>query len=303
MFVRDPYAKLVGTATRFWNASAFDLNATVNGFEVKTESFRALLTGGVAFDTQPGIANKPADPNAEFKLYDSERISNADPQGEHYYYIVNFPGDTHGLNVRAPVQLNGFDIGRVVDISQQIDLGSGDVRTPVTIELEVNRMVIIPPDAKQKLTPQIAMNQALDNMIKKGMRAQMGNASLLTGLRYVQFNMLDGQPPARLIVKQGHPAEIPAITSGTMEDVTRDAHKLLTDADGTVKDTDRVLNNVDADLRPLGSQLPQLLDALKNMVRSANSLLEYVDQHPNSLIFGRSSSEAVDQNQAGDVKP
>ena len=240
----------------------------------------------------------------DYKLYDSERISNADPQGEHYYYIINFPGDTHGLTVRAPVQLNGFEIGRVVDISQQIDLGSGDVRTPVTIELEVNRMVIIPPDAKHKLTPQVAMNQALDNMIKKGMRAQMGSASLLTGLRYVQLNMLEDQPPARLIVRQGHPAEIPATNSGTLEDVTRDAHKLLNDADGTVKDTDKVLNNVDADLRPLGAQLPQLLTALKNMVRSANSLLDYVDQHPSSLIFGRSGGETADPSQTGeDVKP
>ena len=67
IFVRDPYAGLVGTATRFWNASSFDLNATVNGFEVKTESFRALLTGGVAFDTQPGIANKPADQNTRLQ--------------------------------------------------------------------------------------------------------------------------------------------------------------------------------------------------------------------------------------------
>ena len=49
---------------------------------------------------------------------------------------------------------------------------------------------------------------------------------------------------------------------------------------GTVRDLDRVLNNVDADLRPLGNQLPQLLGELKNTARSASSLLDYVDQHP-----------------------
>ncbi len=319
VFVRDPFANLVGTATRFWNASSFDLNTTVNGFEVKTESFRALLTGGVAFDTMPNIPNQVAQPNAEYKLYDSERVSNADPQSQHYYYVIDFPGNVHGLNVRAPVKLNGFDIGRVVDISQQIDLATGTVRTPVTIELETDRMVIIPPDAKQKLSPLVAMNTALDNMIRKGMRAQISSASLLTGLSYIQLNMLDDQPPARLITKSGSPAEIPATGSGSLEDMTRGATKLLAHVDvvvghadqlvgnlttltgpgsndlqatvkslnGAVHDMDRVLNNVDADLRPLGSQLPQLLGQLKNTARSATSLLDYVDQHPDALLFGR----------------
>ena len=144
------------------------------------------------------------------------------------------------------------------------------------------------------------MDKALDNMIRKGLRAQMGSGSLLTGLRYVQLNTLEDQPPAHLIVRPGHPAEIPAISSGTMEDLTRDGHKLLTDADKTVHQTDQVLNNVDADLRPIGTQLPQLLSALKEMVRSASGVLDYVDQHPNSLLFGRSDSAPADPNQNGD---
>ncbi len=329
VFIRDPYAELIKTTTRFWNASSFALNSTVNGFEVQTESFRALLSGGVSFETPPNIPSTAAPQNSEFQLYDSQRRSDADPAGPHFYYLIEFPGDVHGLNVHAPVELNGIPIGRVVDVSQQIDLSNGSLRTPVTIEIEQDRMVIIPPNAKQKMTPQVAMNAALDQLIHKGLRAQMGSASLLTGFKYVQLNIVADQPPTTgLGTASGGIRQIPASDAGSLEDVERSAGKLVKHVDvvvghadqfignltaltgsghndlqdtvkslnGTVKDLDRVLNNLDADVRPLGTQLPGLLGELKNTARSANSLLDYVDQHPDALVFGRRG----DSNQSND---
>ena len=55
-FVRAPFDNYVNDQTRFWNVSGFSVKLGGNGVEVQLESLRALLLGGVAFDTQPGAA-------------------------------------------------------------------------------------------------------------------------------------------------------------------------------------------------------------------------------------------------------
>ena len=91
-----------------------------------------------------------------------------------------------------------IQIGRVVDISQQIDLANNTLRTPVTVEIEASRMVILPFNAKQKLTSQVAMNAALDQLIRKGLRAKLATVSLLTGYQYVQLSIVPDAPPMKL---------------------------------------------------------------------------------------------------------
>ncbi len=49
--VDAPYADLVRTNTRFWNAGGFSFKAGLMGAELKSTSLQALLSGGVAFAT------------------------------------------------------------------------------------------------------------------------------------------------------------------------------------------------------------------------------------------------------------
>src|SRR3954466_5725607 len=50
-FVKPPFDRLVRSTTRFWTASGVDLSMGPDGMRVKTESFTALLFGGIAVDT------------------------------------------------------------------------------------------------------------------------------------------------------------------------------------------------------------------------------------------------------------
>ena len=45
-FIDAPYDDLVTTSTRFWNASGISVSVDVGGFDLRTESLEALLTGG-----------------------------------------------------------------------------------------------------------------------------------------------------------------------------------------------------------------------------------------------------------------
>jgi paraquat-inducible protein B len=68
--VEAPYADLVRTSSRFWNAGGFTLKMSLfGGAELKDTSLESLITGGVAFATPDAGALAPAAPNdARFSL-------------------------------------------------------------------------------------------------------------------------------------------------------------------------------------------------------------------------------------------
>ena len=50
-FVRAPFDKYVRDDSTFWNASGLSVKLAGDGISVQMESLRALLLGGIAFDT------------------------------------------------------------------------------------------------------------------------------------------------------------------------------------------------------------------------------------------------------------
>ena len=54
-FVRAPYDQYVHDDTTFWNASGLSVKLGAGGIDVQMESFKALLLGGIAFDTPVGL--------------------------------------------------------------------------------------------------------------------------------------------------------------------------------------------------------------------------------------------------------
>ena len=61
-FVRAPYDSYVHDETRFWNASGLSVKLGGAGVEVQMESLRALLLGGIAFDTPEAEIHAAATP-------------------------------------------------------------------------------------------------------------------------------------------------------------------------------------------------------------------------------------------------
>jgi paraquat-inducible protein B len=64
-----PYADLVRTNTRFWNAGGFNFKINLFGAQLKDTSLESLVTGGVAFATpDAGPLAAAADPDTIFSL-------------------------------------------------------------------------------------------------------------------------------------------------------------------------------------------------------------------------------------------
>jgi len=73
-FIQQRYSPLVKTNSQFWVVSAVDVKAgLLSGVQLKVESFRSLLAGGVGFATPEENMGNQAVEGTEFELHDESK--------------------------------------------------------------------------------------------------------------------------------------------------------------------------------------------------------------------------------------
>ncbi|HZP60340.1 MAG TPA: MlaD family protein [Opitutaceae bacterium] len=129
-------------------------------------------------------------------------------------FVVYFDESVHGLDLGSPVKLRGVRVGRVVDLSVRYDAAKNHAVAAVVCEL--NRNIITDP---RGAPIDLSKRGVFQNMVDRGLRAQLGVVGLATGLLFVELNYLDPQeypaPPVNFTeVKY---AVVPAVRSLTSE--------------------------------------------------------------------------------------
>jgi paraquat-inducible protein B len=101
--------------------------------------------------------------------------------------IMVFDGSVKGLNVGAPVALRGVQVGQVTDIEIILDAD--------TLEL----IMLVEADFRSENIRRRGKSNAdlTEELIQRGLRAQLNSQSLLTGLLYIQ---LDFHPDTKLVL-------------------------------------------------------------------------------------------------------
>jgi paraquat-inducible protein B len=320
VFINAPYDQFVRKNTRFWIDSGVDLSASADGFKVRTGPLVSLLSGGIAFRTSGKDTLADAKPEqSRFQLYDTYDESTQMTYTNTLKYVMHFNGSVRGLAVGAPVQLRGIPIGRVIDISLELDKKTAEIRVPVIVELEPDRIESLHEDAK------VSDEDVMEQLIKKGLRAQLQTGSLVTGQLLID---LDFHPGSKSVASDNHHSdylEFPT-TASSFEEFTHSAQiimdkiaKLPLDklavemnrtlsslqdtskaatgmmitakdtlghASGTIKSAHQVLGNLEP-----GStgyyEFHKLLQELTQAASSMKQLTDFLEQHPESLIRGK----------------
>ena len=219
IFINAPHHELVYKNTRFWNASGFDLKLDAGGLKLNTESLVTIMMGGIAFETPTSLeTGGSVEETHIFRLYETRESIFERTYTEKRHYVLHFNESIRGLTVGAPVEFRGIQIGQVVDIKASYDVETLTPRIAVLIETEPERW-------QMPGEPTIDPSQNLQNLVDRGLRAQLKTGSLLTGQLFVDIDFHPDAPKAQVKFDGKFP-EMPTIPA-TLQIMTARVNELL----------------------------------------------------------------------------
>ena len=266
VFINAPHDELVRKNTRFWNASGFDLKLDAGGLKINTESLVSIMLGGIAFETPTSLeAGGPAEEGDEFRLYETRDSIFERTYTEKRHFILNFNESIRGLTVGAPVEFRGIKIGQVVDIKAEYDLETTSPRITVLIETEPERW-------GGNFAGTVDSKQQIQQLVEKGLRAQLKTGSLLTGQLFVDVDFHPDAPEAEVKFEQNF-AEIPTIPA-PLQVITARVNDLLSKLETLpIEQIGKDLGDTLQNVRRL-SESKELLEA----VQALNETLQHTRQ-------------------------
>jgi paraquat-inducible protein B len=305
-FVRAPYDSYVNDETRFWNASGVSVKLSGTGVDVQMESLKALLLGGVAFETPAAEAHAAeTSENHVFPLFADRETANAASYTREIPLISYFPGSVSGLAAGSAVTVNGLKVGEVTDVRLTYDAAKDAVLAPVRYEIEPERVIGV----GKRMYKNDA--ETLDALLKKGLRASLQSASLITGQQLVALEFDPDAPPAEVSM-DGPDYVVPSTEGGGFAGLTASATELLnkvntmpfaqigknldgilksvndvaqgpqmkkalTELAGMIASAQNMVQNLNSGLSPAAKQLPEVTAGLQKTLANANKLVLSLD--------------------------
>jgi paraquat-inducible protein B len=213
-FVVKRFAHEVRQSTRFWRAGGLNISLGGGGLSTGGASISSLLNAPVAFYTPEVLAGDEAAQGTHFDLYDSEGMAMAAADGPQLTYVTYFPGPVHGLMAGTSVQMKGIEVGHVREVRLRYVPATASLETPVTIEIDPRKLEIGVSQSTTKNELRATMNDALQKLVQKGMRATLMTSLVLPGASGVSLDTVAAPGTGRLITTT-EPPIIPAASGGS----------------------------------------------------------------------------------------
>ncbi len=320
VFVDAPYDKYVGGNTRFWDESGVYVNVGSDGLTVSTESLVSILAGGLAFGNfGPPLALQA---DHRFDLYPDKAMASEVPIGLAVPVEMRFYQSTKGLEVDAPVTFQGVEIGIVTAADLDFDIYQGAFFTHVRATLYPARLGSVFETMQQANRTVQQATESLAMMVKRGLRAELKTANLLTGGMYVSMALKSDAQPVDEVVAEV-PLQLPTIKTEGLDDIQKQLASILESIDQIPFDTlsadlskslseltvltqtlnttlspelvqtleglQGTLNRIDGFLvssDALPGQIDNSLQEVDKAVRATRALIDELRAQPNSIIFG-----------------
>ncbi len=306
-FVRAPYDAYVHDNTRFWNASGLSIKLAGTGVQVQVESLKALLLGGIAFDT-PDLEGRTQEASLEdhvFPLFADRDTAQAASYTRKVQVVSYFPGSVSGLGIGSPVTMHGLVVGHVTHVHLAFDKANDKVLAPVRYEVEPERIVGVGARLFK------SDREGVEALLKQGLRATLQSASLITGQQEVALDFVPNAAPVQLSMEDGY-FVLPSTPGGGFAGLASSAtellnkvnampfeqigqslegllkssndlvsgpqlHESLTSLAATLATAEAFTRNLNAATAPGLKQLPEMRNELQKTITNANKLLLSLD--------------------------
>ncbi len=265
IFVQAPHDAFVTTGTRFWDVSGLEVDLGADGVNVRVASVASLISGGVAFDAWEPGERAPA--GTEFTLFENRKQSEEREITVTERYVLHFEGSVRGLNRGAPVEYRGIRIGTVKDIQFYSDMEQIRTFIAVLIDLEPQRVPVYPDNVPP---PQAGEVDRMAEWVKRGLRARIQTGNLLTGSKFVEFDIFPDAEPAEIFYYAGVPV-LPTVP-GELEGLTDSMARILAKVeDLPIEEIGRNLEATTAGTRRLVNS-PKVERILTNADKTATNI-------------------------------
>lgn len=300
-FVRAPYDRFVREETRFWDASGISVKMGASGLDIQVESLRAVLLGGIAFDTSPQqMKSAEATREQSFPLFANQQAASFASYRRSIPLTSSFSSSVRGLGPGSEVTVHGMKVGEVKNVRLAYDLRDDSIQAAVDFDILPERIVGVGKQAYD--TPQ----QAAETMVRNGWRSTLDTANLLTGQQVIALDRIPDAAPATVSVEDGRfvvpvvqGAGIASLASaasdllkqvneipfrqigGNLDELLRSANETIGDPqvrqalrnlDDVLARTKSLVANLDSGAAPALKQLPQIASSLDRALASVNTL-------------------------------
>ena len=281
-FVRAPFDQYVHEESHFWNASGLTVELGANGLRLQVESLRALLLGGVAFDTPFSARNTPvvAADKTVFPLYADKDAADEAGFKRRVAGVAYFPGAVDGLARGAPVTLRGIRIGEVTSVRLEYDSKSDTIRVPVKFEVQPERISDVA--AVEGRGPM----ENIRHLVALGLRAQLQSVNLLTGQKAVSFDIVPDAPPAEVTIEDG--LFVVPTAPGEFAGIVASANSLV-----------NKLNNMP--FKQIGDNLNETLEGL-NKIANGKAVHDTIDSLQAALVAAKETLTTINTGAGPAIK-
>ena len=324
IFVDKPYDQYVTNSTRFWNESGVQIGMGTSGLQVQIGSLASLLSSGISFASFG--PDHPVPKNKVFKLFANHEAAKSLPEGPSVPVLMHFDQSTRGLKVGAPIDFHGVHIGVIESVELDISPTDRQFYTRVKATLYPAMLGAAYEEIKARNPDPSSLGKLIQSAVDQGMRAQLREASLLTGGLYIQLTHREGHVSD--VKNDGQlPIHIPTVPAQTIEDLQKQISQIIEKIDkipfeqigremasslkeltavgkslnqtltpelsqtleklqGTLDDVNGLLDSSDG----LPNDVEQSIRQLDEVLRSTRQLVDEVRERPNSLLFGEPST-------------
>jgi paraquat-inducible protein B len=193
--------------------------------------------------------------------------------GKSERYILYFDSSVKGLNPGAPVKFRGVTVGSVREVLIRHSQRANDTHIPVIITVEESLI-----RKKTDRTIEMSDDETFRVMVEKGLRGMLQAQSLLTGILYVELEVLPNSPPPRLHQIGKEYKEIPTVPTHFQALLEKFSEIDIT---GTVDQISAVFAQLEKRLDEL--KMAEISDGVTNLLTSLNRITQAPDL-TNSLV-------------------
>lgn len=330
-FIRAPFDKFVTKDARFWQASGLDVSLNASGFSLNTQSLASIVAGGIAFGYPEDSKASSAEDHSRFKLWDNRTEALKAPDVNPRRIVMYFSDSLRGLSVNAPIDFMGVEIGNVQAINTEFLQDYTQIRMRVDAIVYPSRIA-----NGNELDPQGTIfknfvERGWRAQIRTGNLLTGQNYIAFDAFPKVKYATLNIRPDGVVEVPttptdlKGLQTQITEITEKVNKfpivEIGQDVRKTLNTLETTVQSTKKLVDQLDGKVAPnlqatlddvrktvrssetiLSSDAPMQQDlrrALQQVTRAAASLqlmADQIEQHPESLIRGKTSEPKKNDN-------